>query len=109
MKITMMVFMLLLATGCGALRINPKSCRTDAVWGSNPLSSREVIRENLEDKSTINIKSKESFFVFYDRDIRLRDILKKHGVRCEEVKKLRVVITTSWFFKREVNILVVKK
>ena len=109
MKITTMVFMLLLATGCGALRINPKGCRTDAVWGSNPLSTREITRENLEDKSTIDLKSKEVFFVFYDRDIRLRDILEEHGVKCEEVKKLRVVITTSWFFKREVNILVVKK
>ena len=109
MKITMMVFMLLLATGCGALRINPKGCRTDAVWGSNPNSTREITREDLEEESTVDIKSKEDFFVFYDRDLRLRDLLEEHGISCAEVKKLRVVVTTSWFFKREIRVLVVKK
>lgn len=109
MKITSIVFVLLLATGCGALRINPKGCRTEAVWGSNPNSTREITREDLEEESTIDLKSKEEFLVFFDRDLRLRDILEEHGIKCEEVKKLRVVVTTSMFFMREVRVLVVKK
>ena len=104
-----MVFIVLLATGCGALRINPKSCKTEGVWGANPNSSREITREEIEDEKTLDIKSKEEFYVFYDRDVRLRDILAEQGIKCEEVKKLRVIVTTSWFFKREIRVLVVKK
>lgn len=109
MKITLMVFTVMLATGCGALRINPKSCKTEGVWGANPNSTREITREEVLDEKVLDIKSKEEYFVFYDRDIRLRDILAAEGIKCEEVKKLRVVVTTSWFFKREVRVLVVKK
>ena len=103
-----MMALVLFSTGCGALRINPKSCRTDAVWGSSPNSSRGITHEVMEEERVIDIKAKEQFFVFYDRDIRLRDLLNEHGIKCEEVKKLRLVMSTSWFFWREVSLKVVK-
>lgn len=99
---------LVLFTGCGSLRINPRSCKTKAVWGSNPLSTREITREEIEEEKTLELKAKEQFFVFYDRDLRLRDLLEEHGIKCEEVKKLRVEVTTSWFFLREISLKVVK-
>lgn len=108
MKITLMFVLFLTSTGCGTLRVNPKSCKTNAVWGTSPNSSRETTREDLEDERIIDLKAKEEFYVFYDRDLRLRDLLEAHGIKCEEVKKIRVVIKTSWFFVREVSLKVVK-
>ncbi|MBC7429297.1 MAG: hypothetical protein H7336_11835 [Bacteriovorax sp.] len=99
---------LLSATGCGSLKITPKNCKTNAVWGSNPTSMRESTREEMDDERIIDLKAKDAFYVFSDREIRIRDILEQHGIKCEEVKKLRVEITTSWFFKREVSLKVVK-
>lgn len=100
--------LVLFATGCGTFRVNPKSCKTNAVWGASPTSSREITREELEEEKIIDLKTKEEFYVFYNRDLRLRDLLEEHGIKCEEVKKLRVVIKTSWFFMREVSLKVVK-
>lgn len=107
-KLVVVISFVLLTTGCGTLRINPKSCKTSAVWGATPASSREITREELEEEKVIDLKTKEEFYVFYDRDLRLRDLLEEHSIKCEEVKKLRVVIKTSWFFMREVSLKVVK-
>lgn len=108
MKLGVLILLFLLATGCGTLRVNPKGCKTLAVWGASPTSSREITREELDDEKVIDLKTKEEFYVFYDRDLRLRDLLAEHGIKCEEVKKLRVVIKTSWFFVREVSLKVVR-
>lgn len=102
------VMSLVLLTGCGSLRINPKSCKTNAVWDFNPLSIREISREAIKEKEAVILKAREKFYVFYDRDLRLRDLLEEHAIKCEEVKKLRVEISTSWFFIREVSLKVVK-
>lgn len=107
-KLFFMMALVLSATGCGALRINPKSCKTDAIWGISPNATRGITRDEQEEERVIDIKAKEQFFVFYDRDVRLRDLLEEHGIKCEEVKRLRLVINTSWFFWREVSLKVVK-
>ncbi|AUN98107.1 hypothetical protein DOM21_10740 [Bacteriovorax stolpii] len=108
MKKVMLVMALVMLSGCGSLRINPKSCKTNALWGTNPLSSREITREEIEEEKVIDIKAREQFYVFYDRDLRLRDLLEEHGIKCEEVKKIRVEMTTKWFFVREIALKVVK-
>ena len=107
-KLMVVISLVLLATGCGTLRVTPRSCKTNALWGVSPSSSREITREELEEEKVIDLKTKEEFYVFYDRDLRLRDLLEEHGIKCEEVKKLRVVIKTSWLFMREVTLKVVK-
>lgn len=108
MKKVILVMSLAVLSGCGSLRINPKSCKTNGLWGTNPLSTREITREEIEEEKVIDIKSREQFYVFYDRDLRLRDLLEEHGIKCEEVKKIRVELTTKWFFVREVALKVVK-
>ncbi len=108
MKNLVLVGFVLVLSGCGTLRVNPKSCKTNAVWGASPESSREITREELKEEKVIDLKTKEEFYVFYDRDLRLKDLLEEHGIKCEDVKRLRVVIKTSWFIKREVFLKVVK-
>lgn len=103
-----LVLTMVFLTGCGSLKITPRSCKTNAIWGTNPESTREITREELEEEQVIDIKARELFYVFYDRELRLRDLLEEHGIKCEEVKKLRVQIKTSWFFVREVFLKVVK-
>ncbi|MBC7714740.1 MAG: hypothetical protein H7177_15445 [Rhizobacter sp.] len=107
-KLVMIACLLMFVSGCGSLKITPRSCNTKAVWGSNPASSRTSTREEMDDEKILDIKAKDEFYVFSDREIRIRDILESHGIKCEEVKKLRVEIKTSWFFKREVSLKVVK-
>jgi hypothetical protein len=104
----LLVLFLLFLSGCGALRINPKSCNSPGIWGANPLSTREITREEAEDEKIIDLNMKESFLVFYDRDLRLRDLLNEHKIKCEEVKKIRVEIKTTWFLIRKVTLKVVK-
>lgn len=104
-----MIVLVLLATGCGALRISPKGCRTDAVWGASPLATREITKAEVDEENVLDIKAKEQFFVFSNREVKLRELLNEHGIKCEEVKKLRVVMKTSWFVFREVSLKVVKK
>ena len=107
-RIVLIVFILLFASSCGTLKITPRSCKTKAVWGSSPLSSRENTRREMDDEKIIDLKAKDDFYVFYDREIKIADILMDHGIHCKDVKKLRVEITTSWFFKREVSLKVIK-
>lgn len=99
--------MVYLSAGCAALRINPKGCKTNALWGSNPLSSREITREEVED-SRKEITGKKKLTVVTDTDIRLRDLLEENGIKCSEVKKIRVQISTRWIFFREIDLKVIK-
>lgn len=102
-----MVLMFFL-TGCGSLKINPRACKTKAVWGSSPYSTRGLTRDEIMDEQVMDLKARETFLVFYDRDLRLVDLLKEHEIKCEDVKRIRVEIKTTWFFIREVVLKVVK-
>jgi hypothetical protein len=105
-KIVLCVLFLL--SGCGSLKVTPKNCKTNAEWSAGPATKREMTHEEQQDEKVIDLRAKDEFYVFSDREIRLRDILEEHGIKCEEVKKLRVEIKTSWFIKREVLLKVVK-
>jgi len=108
-KLPIIAALVLLFTGCGNLRVTPKGCKTDAVWGASPTSTREITREELNEEKGIEIKSKDDLYVFDDHEINLRELIEEAGMKCENIKNLRVVIETSWFFKRTVTLIVVKK
>ncbi len=104
----LLVLAMFFLTGCGSLKINPRACRTNAVWGSSPYSTRGLTRDEMMDEKVMNLKARETFLVFYDRNLRLLDLLKEHGIKCEDVKRIRVEIKTTLFFIREVVLKVVK-
>lgn len=108
MKVVTLALVLTLTTGCASLRINPKNCKTNALWGSSPQTAWGAKKDELEQEKVLDLKMKETFLVFYNRDLRLRDLLEEHGIKCEEVKKVRVKISTTLFFMREVSLKVVK-
>ena len=108
MKTLVMLIVLVSASSCGTLRINPRSCKTYAVWGNSPDFNWGVSRDELENEKVIDLKMKETFIVFYNRDLKLRELLEDHGIKCEDVKKVRVKIKTSLFFMREISLKVVK-
>ena len=100
--------LVLFSTGCGVLKVNPKSCKTDAIWGASLKSPKSYTFGKVEIEEVIEIKAQEQFLVFFDQDLSLSDLLNEHGIQCSEVKKLRMVMSTSWFFWREVSLKVVK-
>lgn len=107
-KCFLIVFFLFSFVSCGSLRVNPKGCQTNGVWGNNPKATRAITKGEIEEEKSIDLKATENFLVFYNRDLRLRDLLEEHDIKCAEVKKIRVAITTKWFFIREVSLKVVK-
>lgn len=104
-----LIVLVLLATGCGALRVTPKGCKTDAVWGANPLSTREITKAEVEEEQILDIRARERYFVFGDKEVSIASLLKEHGIQCSEVKKLRVVMSSSWLVLREISLKVVRK
>ncbi len=112
---------LLLLSSCGALRISPRSCMTEAFWGSRGVKAHTIdekpiyfIDENSELDQTevsekmIELKTKEDFFVIADMTVRLKDLLADHQVNCEDVKKLSVKMESKFFFWREVTLKISK-
>ena len=103
-----MMALVLFSTGCGVLKVNPKSCKTDAIWDASINSSRSYTLGNVELEEVIEIKAKEQFLVFYDTELELKELLLEHDIECSDVKRLRLIMSTSWFFWREVSLKVVK-
>jgi hypothetical protein len=97
----------LFCVSCGSLRVTPKGCKTNATYSSNPDVLREVTYDILEDRKN-EITMTKNINVINDTEVKIKDILKENGLRCEDVKKLRVRIKTAWFFSREVELKVLK-
>lgn len=108
MKSGLTIILLLVFSGCASIRVVPKGCKTDAVFAPNPEASREVTYDEIENMKQ-EITAAKSFTVFSDVDVRIKDLLAKAGVKCDEVKMLRVKISTTWFVFREVQIKALRK
>lgn len=97
----------LFCVSCGSLRVTPKGCKTNATYSSNPEVLREVSYDKLVEREN-EVTMTKKIGVITDTEVKIKDILKENGLRCEDIKKLRVRIKTTWFFSREVEIKVVK-
>ncbi|MBY0416028.1 MAG: hypothetical protein K2Q18_17790 [Bdellovibrionales bacterium] len=104
-----LIALVLLSTGCGALRITPRSCKTDAIWGANPDSTRGLTKIEALEEENMEIINKGKIFVLGNREIKLRDLLEESGIHCDDVRKIRVVIGTTAFFWRDITLKVLKK
>ncbi len=113
------LFCLFFWGGCGAIKITPRSCTTESIWGTEAIKALTLdekpiyfTREDDElgnDSNSDNVKmeelkTKETYFVIADMSVRLKDLLEEHNVNCEDVKKLNLKIETTFFFWREVTL-----
>lgn len=77
------------------MSITPRGCQTQGFWAPE---------ENIND-----IKIAESYYLTTDDlEVRLKDILSKHDVSCNQIKNLRVKIISSFLFKRTVEVYYTK-
>lgn len=89
-----LLFLLCFLSSCGALKINPRGCFTDGVWGA---------------KSENEISFTKSYYVWIDDyELRLRDFFKEQKIDCRDIKKIHVNIKTVFFVKRDLTITVPK-
>lgn len=97
---SLLVLLMLVCTSCGSLKLSPQACRSPGYWGSNNDPKEEGEQE---------LKFTEDYYVLtVDREVRLRDFLKERGVACEEVKKIRVQMSSVFFVKRVLNVFITK-
>lgn len=94
---SLVLFILVFISSCGSLKVSPIGCKTDGIWGDTSLLDKE------------EIKVSEEFYVWnVDHEVRLKDFLKKKGIECSEVKKMRVEIKSVFFVSRELSVFVSK-
>ncbi len=104
MKVVLGLLLLVsgLLTSCGSLKVTPKGCKTQGVWGEDLAQNRQ---ESIVKDSIIN----ESFTVlFNDQEIELGPFLKEKGIECSEIKKMSIQLTSDFFIMREL-IITIKK
>ncbi len=95
----LMLSTLFLFSACGALMVTPNGCRSDGLWGND----QELGRASPEIKL-----SKEYFVWNVDYEVKLKDFLKEKHMSCNEVKRIRVEIESTFFVSRKLNVYVTK-
>jgi len=110
---------LFLLSSCGAIRVTPRACSTDAIWGTKILKAHtidekpiyrtfeedeEVLSEIPSTEKVQEFKTKEVFFVLADVTVRLKDLLADYNVNCADVKKISLRMDSKFFFWRELTI-----
>lgn len=89
-----LILVLLFVTSCGSLKLSPKGCRTQGLWG---------------DVGSPEVAFREVYYVWnIDHEVRLKDFLKAHQLDCSEIKKMRVEMKSVFFVRRELTIFVQK-
>ena len=91
--------MMFFITACGSLKISPLSCKTEGVWGEKPIGRMAANELAL---------SEEYYIWNMDKEIRLKEFLKKRNIDCHDIKKMRVTIKSIFFVKRELIVFVQK-
>lgn len=86
-------------SSCGSLKLTPQGCKSPGYWGKS---------EEMNGERTEQVFSGEYYLLTLDKEIRLRDFLKEKGISCEEVKSLRVQISSSFFIKRKLTVFIAK-
>ncbi len=100
-KALLVLFILVFSSSCGSIKVSPRGCKTQGVWANNPEDAKLDAKEE--------IKVSEEFYVWNaDYEVRLRDFLKKKGIECSDVKKMRVEIKSVFFVSRELSVFISK-
>jgi hypothetical protein len=95
------LFLALILCSCGSLRVLPKGCKGPGEWAPNLADS---------DAALMSIKPvviSEDYLIWnMDTEVRLKDFLKKRGLTCDEVKRIRAEMTSSFFVRRNLTLFI---
>lgn len=91
--------LVMVVSSCGSLKLTPQGCKSPGYWGK---------KDEAAGHSGEQVFSREYYLLTLDKEIRLRDFLKENGVSCEEVRSLRVQLSSSFFIKRKLSVFIVK-
>ena len=92
------LLLLVLVSSCGSLNLVPRGCKTEGVWG-------EELGYNPHTEVIID---KNYYVWFFDKELKLKDILNEQKIECSDVKKLRVELRSAFFVKRDLKIILEK-
>lgn len=104
MKALYALSILLCLASCGSLKLSPQGCKSPGFWGGVPSNTEEVSKLRLQEFEF----AEEYYVLALDKEIRLRDFLKEKGVKCADVKKIRVRMSSAFFLKRKLNVTIAK-
>lgn len=109
MKTILTFLVLLILAGCSSVKVVPSACQTSGVWGDNPTLARELRLKDLEEEEKIDERAKRSYFTFSKSTVRIKDIANDASIDCRDIKKMRMEISSKFFFFKEVKLKIVKK
>lgn len=88
-KIILFPLLIFLAS-CGSFTVTPRACRTTGFWGPKALNEQVITAD---------------YYLFtLDKEVMLRDILLEHNLQCDQIKSMRLKLTSSFLFKRTVEV-----
>lgn len=91
----LLIFSAFLLSSCGSLTLSPQACRSSGQWGISESSGPQERKI-----------SAVYYVMTMDKEIRLRDLLKDNGVACQNVKKMRVEMSSVFFVKRVLSVYI---
>lgn len=101
MKVFVIVLVAFLFSSCGSVKVSPRSCNTNAVWGSSFDQLRHLDGRVISQKS-IEINKDKTYFVPFNKNINIREILENYQYNCVELDKLRVEVRSYAFFWKKI-------
>jgi hypothetical protein len=76
---------------CGSITVSPHLCKTPAVWTNDEQYNEFYLSEDY-------------FVGIEDQEVKIKEILERKNLKCEQLKTLRLKIHTTFFVKRTVEI-----
>lgn len=93
------IIFLLTLGACGSIKVSPRACKSDGLWGAPLLEKERLVEEYYT----------QSYYVWTaDEEIRLKDFLQARGINCNEVKRVWIELESQFLVKRKLTVHVQK-
>lgn len=103
MKIVIYLCLIILLSSCASIKLSPKGCDSSASWGEGNVQSHVQDVTKLNEK-TIEINTDKTYFVIFNHNINLRELLKEYDYNCQEIQNFRATISSKFFFFKKVSL-----
>lgn len=79
------------SASCGSITVSPHQCKSAGVWASDEQYNEQSLSEDF-------------FLGIADVEVKIKDILERKNIKCEQLKTIRVKIHTTLFIRRTIEI-----